>query len=241
MNMGNVILFAGDPHGRFDPAVRAAHAVKAAAIVFLGDFDLTRPLHEALASLPGTTAAWWIPGNHDTDQIDHHDHLFGSQLADRNLHGRVTEIAGLRVAGLGGVYRAEVWHPADGDGQPRHHTAQGFMRTVAPGRRFRGGLPLKHRSTIFWQDYERLWDERADILVTHEAPSCHRHGFAEIDQLALAMGVSLIVHGHHHQRYTGSVGGGIRVEGVGLAGVIDGNGRDIVAGLSRSVRRPKGG
>lgn len=39
---------------------------------------------------------------------------------------------------------------------------------------------------------------RAGILVCHEAPSCHPYGYAEIDELALAMGAKVVVHGHHH-------------------------------------------
>lgn len=40
--------------------------------------------------------------------------------------------------------------------------------------------------------------EKADILVTHEAPSCHPFGYSEIDELAQAMGARMVVHGHHH-------------------------------------------
>ncbi len=40
--------------------------------------------------------------------------------------------------------------------------------------------------------------EKAGILVTHEAPSCHPHGYSEIDELAQAMGAKMVVHGHHH-------------------------------------------
>lgn len=40
--------------------------------------------------------------------------------------------------------------------------------------------------------------EKADILVTHEAPSCHPFGYSEIDELAQAMGAKMVVHVHHH-------------------------------------------
>jgi hypothetical protein len=33
-------------------------------------------------------------------------------MADRNQHGRVVEFDGLRIAGLGGVFREKIWHPA---------------------------------------------------------------------------------------------------------------------------------
>lgn len=48
-------------------------------------------------------AVWWIPGNHDTDSNVDYDNLFGSDLAEHNLHGRAEVIAGFHVAGLSGV------------------------------------------------------------------------------------------------------------------------------------------
>ena len=47
--------------------------------------------------------------------------------------------------------------------------------------------------------YQRLGRLRADILVTHEAPSAHVHGFMAIDDLAIQLGAKLVVHGHHHE------------------------------------------
>ncbi|MFH0131890.1 antitoxin Xre/MbcA/ParS toxin-binding domain-containing protein [Variovorax sp. VaC1] len=35
--------------------------------------------------------------------------------------------------------------------------------------------------------------------MTHEAPAVHPHGWKAIDELAEALGVQLVVHGHHHQ------------------------------------------
>ena len=40
---------------------------------------------------------------------------------------------------------------------------------------------------------------RADVLVCHETPSCHRNGFGAIDDLARDMRVQMVVHGHHHR------------------------------------------
>jgi hypothetical protein len=39
----------------------------------------------------------------------------------------------------------------------------------------------------------------ADILLTHEAPAVHPHGWRAINELAEALGVQVVVHGHHHQ------------------------------------------
>jgi hypothetical protein len=55
------------------------------------------------------------------------------------------------------------------------------------------------------------------VLVTHEAPSCHRHGFAAIDRLAEVAAARLIVHGHHHESYAAKLPGGIDVRGLGFA------------------------
>jgi predicted phosphodiesterase len=41
--------------------------------------------------------------------------------------------------------------------------------------------------------------KQADILVTHEAPGAHRHGFEVLDALALMMRAKLLMHGHHHE------------------------------------------
>lgn len=61
-------------------------------------------------------------------------------------------------------------------------------------------MPRKHRSTIFPNDYQALLTEQADILVTHEAPSCHHQGFREIDDLARRLGAKTAFHGHHHEQ-----------------------------------------
>jgi calcineurin-like phosphoesterase family protein len=84
-------------------------------------------------------------------------------------------------------------------------------------RRWRGGLPLWHRDTIFPDDFDQLAAQRFDVLVTHEAPSSHQHGFAVIDQLAESGGARLIVHGHHHDSYAATLPNGIAVRGLGLA------------------------
>jgi len=100
-----MILFFGDPHTRFSHVLDAVMQHRPAAIVLLGDIQARRPLDVELASILDLTEVWFIHGNHDTDTDLYYDNLFGSQLADRNLHGRVVEIAGVRVAGLGGVFR----------------------------------------------------------------------------------------------------------------------------------------
>ncbi len=140
-----------------------------------------------------------------------------------SLHGRVVEIAGIRIAGLGGIFREEIWHPKLLHGQPVFRSPEELAAltsvTGAPGA-VREGIPIRHRTSIFWSDYERLWDQSADILVLHDAPESHRHGFPELGDLAKAMGVRLIVHGHHHEAYTGRTAGNIEVMGVNRETVV---------------------
>ncbi|GAB3784853.1 metallophosphoesterase family protein [Dyella agri] len=193
----NRIFFCGDPHGHFEHIIEAVHARRPVAIVLLGDVQAPEPLEVALRSIIDLTEVWWIHGNHDTDSDADYDNLFGSSLADRNLHGRVVEVAGVRIAGLGGIFRGQVWAPAD---QPRYPSPEAFLARCGKGNRWRGGLPRKHRSSIFPSDYGTLLQSKADVLVAHEAPSCHPHGFQAIDDLAVSLGVQMVYHGHHHRQ-----------------------------------------
>lgn len=88
---------------------------------------------------------------------------------------------------------------------------------VRPVQRFLDDVPLIHWSTIFPEDIEALQGQRADILVTHEAPESHPYGFAVIGDLARSMGVEHLIHGHHHEEnYTAQIKGGISVWGVNV-------------------------
>ncbi len=236
------ILFAGDPHQNFAPILRACLARPAGTLIVVGDCDCPAPLPEIMA--PVTQAGWqvrWILGNHDTETERAYDNLVGAH-PEGDLGLRVTQIAGVRVAGLPGVFKPRVWEPRPSDTcpsdtppweprprepradtasyrnePPRFHTRAAFLRALAPDEPWRGGLPLWHRDTIFPEDFERLRTERFDVLVTHEAPSSHPHGFAVIDRLAEISGARLIVHGHHHRSYAATLASGIRVRGLGLA------------------------
>ena len=106
-----MILFCGDLHGQFGHVIEAVLVRQPAAVILLGDLQAQNPLEVELAPILGHTEIWFIHGNHDTDSDADHDNLFDSALADRNLHGRVVEIAGVRIAGLGGVFRGQVWSP----------------------------------------------------------------------------------------------------------------------------------
>ena len=70
---------------------------------------------------------------------------------------------------------------------------------IRPAERWREGLPLRHRSSIFPDEYRRLSQQRADILVTHEGLGGHPHGWRALDDLAISLRVHVVVHGHLHQ------------------------------------------
>ena len=219
-----MILLAGDPHGRFDHLIEAVIDHRPSAVILLGDIQARQALQVELELILNETEIWFIHGNHDTDSDEDHDNLLESALAHRNLHGRVVEIDGVRLAGLGGVFRSQVWMPP---GEPAYKNEAEYLRHCGRGNRWRGGLPRKHRSTIFPDAVAALSRQRADVLLTHEAPSCHRHGFAVIDALGRALGVRQAWHGHHHDclDYTEHWPRlGFQAHGVGLRGLtwIDG-------------------
>ena len=230
MTGGRVILFCGDPHGRFDHVIAAVQATRPAAIVLLGDIQARRPLHVELETILDLTEVWFIHGNHDTDSDLYYDNLFASQLADNSLHGRVVEIAGVRVAGLGGVFRGQVWMPP----QPWNYlTPQAFAARCGKGNLWRDGVPRKHRSSIFPSDLAALFSAQADILVSHEAPSAHPHGFNVLDELGQSLGVNTLFHGHHHDCLDYRAQRrrlGFATFGVGLRGVTDIGGQVLRAG-----------
>ena len=221
--MAHPLLFVGDPHGRTREIAETIreHHPDAAGVVFLGDLELAEPLEAAVEALPEGMHVGWIPGNRESDRPEFHDRLYGSELAGGCLHARVIDFGGVRIAGLGGVFRRRVWYP----GAEPHYTHRDafrwqLAREAMPEDDWREGLPLRAHTSIWPEDIEQLQGQRADILVTHEAPSCHPHGFAVIDELAQAMGAHTIVHGHHHQRYEAQLANGLRVLGVDLGGIL---------------------
>lgn len=218
------VLYCGDPHGAFGHIVQAAMDTHACAIVLLGDMEPRRPLHEEL--LPIRDRVWWIPGNHDADSDDLWTRVWESSLADRNVHGRVVTLPdGTRLAGLGGIFREAVWHPSPGaarGGKPAFRSREEHAAATPSHERWRGGHARKHWGTIYADEVDRLSELQADVLVTHEAPSYHPHGFDLLDAFAQTMGVRALVHGHHHDRLDSSSrwrSQGFASVGVGLRGI----------------------
>ncbi|WOF81930.1 metallophosphoesterase (plasmid) [Pseudomonas sp. FeN3W] len=194
-----MILYFGDPHGEFRHIVAQVRLLKPDAIILLGDIEAPLPLHLVLRPILKETDVWFIHGNHDTDRDIFWSNLYESDLAHKSLHARVAEVDGRRVAGLGGVFRQSVWMPG-GESQDIQNYNQYCKQPLLARKstEHADGMKLKARSSIFPDDYFSLAMENADILVTHEAPSCHPYGFAEIDELARSLGVTESVHGHHH-------------------------------------------
>lgn len=214
------ILLYADAHGDFNPLLDACHRLCPRTVILLGDAGLPRPLSEVLPpAILGDAEVLWIHGNHDADRQDLWDNLTNNQSGA--LSGRIVQVADTRIAGLGGVYRGKVWLPRHGDEAPASSAANraAYLQDVVPkSARWRGGLPLRHRATIFPEDHAILAAKGpADVLVTHEAPSSSEMGFGAIDDLALALGVRLVVHGHLHKAYQGTTRHGIPVRGLGKA------------------------
>jgi predicted phosphodiesterase len=218
MNM----MMCGDVHGNFQHVIDAVNEHQPKAIILLGDVEADHPLERELESILSKTEVYWIPGNHDTDSVQNYRNLFQSQLADRNLHGRVVDINGVKVSGLGGVFRGEVWYPNHVEAEVHYKSFNEYSKKSTAGRiltarearenrkyqdvscldRANKGTPLgklmTHRSTIFYDDWFNLYGQQADILVTHEAPGAHPYGFQVLTELARSMHVKHYFHGHMH-------------------------------------------
>lgn len=218
------VLYCGDPHGSFHHIIEAAALTGASAVVLLGDLEPMRPLHEELR--PILDLVWWIPGNHDADSDESWCRVWGSDLADRNVHGRVVTLRdGTRLAGLGGVFRESVWHPSPSaarGGAPAFASRDAHAVATQVQDRWRGGHHRRHWGTIYAEEVDRLSELHADVLITHEAPGYHPHGFELLDTLAQSMHERALVHGHHHDRLDSSakwVAQGFASIGVGLRGI----------------------
>ena len=205
------VLFYGDPHGDWGPLHdHVADCPVPGHIVVVGDLELARPLHEELADLfeAGWTTSYVI-GNHDSDTCAQYAHLIDDHPAG-DLTCKVTDVGGVRVAGLGGIFKKRIWLPPE---PPRYTGRRDWLVRNTP-LRWRDGVPLHLRDTIWPEDVQSLARLRADILVTHEGPTTVRKdmGHSEIDLLAARMGCRLIVHGHHHYSGMATLPNGVAVK-----------------------------
>lgn len=198
------IWFVGDVHAQFKYLAQSLQAaeVRPRWIVFAGDIDIDhKPFREILEPLKRVDANMrvaFIHGNHDADSHEHWAMLHDCGDAVP-IHGQVVELDGVRVAGLGGHFVGRVWMPP---AVPVYFDKE--AATSRDATEFRGGQrpsPVYH-GAIYPQDVDRLTRMQADILVTHEAPSCHQNGFVALDELARSLGVARSFHGHHHDDRT---------------------------------------
>ncbi|MDG2916201.1 metallophosphoesterase [Bisgaard Taxon 10/6] len=224
-----MILFAGDPHGRYDhlyPFLQKKD--EEIALVILGDLQLT--CSDELDKLSELCDIWYIHGNHDSKTPAAFDALWNSKWKTRNLHGKVVEIQGKRIAGLGGVFRGQIWMPPN---KPLYFDPIHFCQYCPPEKLWRGGVPLRHRTSIFPQDIEILERQQADILVCHEAPKPHPTGFYAINNLANQMGVTQVFHGHHHENfdYHGLNRNEFEIINVGFRSLTDSTGNYLIKGI----------
>ena len=187
------LMFFGDPSGPFHFVICCGQEHHPEAIVLLGDIQAQRLLVLDLAPVLDLADVWFTHGNHDTASEARVDHLFGSALERRNPNGCVVELAGLRVAVLGGIFRESIWAP------PFVASVAGCLEVIHPTERWRGGMARRHRSPIFPDEYERLARQRVDILVTHEGLGGHSHDWVALDDLAIALYVQVVVDGHLHR------------------------------------------
>jgi predicted phosphodiesterase len=233
------ILFFGDPHGDLAAVREVAIERRPAAVVLLGDVEPASPLDREMAAvLDIGIEVLWIPGNHDTDAGPEGwrrlaDPALNPRTAGGNLHGRVAAVAGIRVAGLGGVFRGGVWRPPERPVAKRRSDLLNERQGASQGKHW------KHVSSIFPEEYRALLRMRADVLVSHEAPSSHVHGWEEVDAAARGLRARMVVHGHHHENYASRARDGLLAVGVGRAAAVDETGALVDAGRDARPREPR--
>ena len=231
------ILFVGDPHGDIERVRAIALEHRPEALVLLGDVELLEPLDQAMAPvLDAGVEVCFIPGNHDDDMGPEQwgcltSATWNPRTAKGALHGRVRDVAGVRIAGLGGVFCSRTWLPPDPPKARSYDEFEKRCQRLWPqnGR----AQAAQYVDAIFPAEYEALRKHRCEILVTHEAPSSHWLGNAALDELARAMGARLVVHGHHHVDYLARHDTGLMVAGVGLAAAIDEEGNQVAETTER--------
>ncbi len=222
------VVFIGDVHQQWHivDAELPALGERPAAAVLLGDMQCDRPLDELAAPLLARAIpVLWIFGNHDNDGgpemwANLTEPTRNPLTASGALHRKVTEAAGLRIAGLGGTFRPLIWEPPEPPRLRQRAELAADLAALRPNWREDHLAALEHSlgSTAIWpEDIDTLAGQRADILVTHEAPGSHPMGSTVIDALARSMGAWLIVHGHHHVAYRATAPDGLRVLGVASA------------------------
>ena len=247
------IVFVGDVHKDWDTVHRGVAALPCPPrdVVLLGDLQCEAALDEHVAPLlDAGIKVHWIFGNHDNDggpEMWHNmaDPVRNPRTAPGALHATVRDIGGIRIAGLGGTFRHRIWGPP---GEPRLHRRADLVDDLAGlgpqwGQSQLDALHHSLATSAIWpEDFAALAEQRADILVTHEAPPSHPQGVATLAELARAMGAKLIIHGHYHVNYRATADDGLQAMGVGAGWGVDLDGTPLWAGDKlRHLGRPQAG
>ncbi len=107
---------------------------------------------------------YWIFGNHDNDGgpemwANLVDPARNPHTAGGALHGRVANINGLRIAGLGGTFRPRIWEPPAAPRLRAREALAADLAALGPHWRedHRDALAHSLGATAIWpEDYELL-------------------------------------------------------------------------------------
>lgn len=160
----------------------------------------------------------FVPGNHDPDVSGYRASLGGLWLRAGlparppwpdgavNADGRIVDVAGLRIAGLGGCRRYSDGPNQYTDGQQRRRAAQ--LAARARLHRMRNGPLLASTASRPGRAAPRARGRRprhtlADVLLTHapprgvgDGPDRPHQGFASLGTLAAQLSPAALLHGH---------------------------------------------
>jgi Icc-related predicted phosphoesterase len=199
----------GDIHGDFESARRVmARHPEVPFWLCVGDVADGEGRYQALPA-----PLYWIKGNNENfDAID-------AGVFPGNLHyppnARLLEIAGVRVAGLGGTF-APTWYDTAAASLP--HPLKGSARAT--------GLADKRRHFVREEVEACRALPAVDVLLTHEAPRPYHAGTGPgrndagktpVNEILAAMKPRLHLFGHHH-RFTEQERQGVRSVGLDLVG-----------------------
>ena len=147
------LVFFGDPHGQFEKLLRAGLADTTTCLFILGDFFDREFDDNAIDSLRDVFNEferkqrdfYYITGNHDAASLALHKFLY-EEFADHNLNGRIVTLgnSGVRVAGLGGVFRGRIWFPQSANlaNTIKFRSPEELLQSTPRHERVEDGLPL---------------------------------------------------------------------------------------------------
>lgn len=196
--------------------VRFFPASAVQGVFLFGDQTPQRPLEKELEPLGSELVqrTWFVLGNHDADQELFLRNHFG--MWRRHLHGRVVTVGGMRVGGLSGTFHEDIWDPPS---DPVYASRAELSReepSCLDIQQDDSGI-LMYWTSIFPEDvYSLFASSEVDVLLMHEAPGDHRHGFSVLDQLVASTGASVVLHGHHHENTEGRLEPDVQVFGLGM-------------------------